>query len=287
MSSLSPIDQFYQVLLAKKILVDNPNFFHRQYLRKVWFRRILETLFTAGLINSSQSFLYSAYQEPALSPAAGIALSALFLRGRSVLPGIFLGILISYLINQLAWGSAFIQSIAFTLYIFLIRETCLRLLGAVLPLPNILIFLKFIMISAFYSGIYAYLFHLSWIAELNGILYLTPLCLLFDPYSLETLLNKQAKFVWLGLLALILLQLLLLYFMPAPLSLLAGSIMMLAVLTYAFYFSPVACGIALLCLSAIYLSLNQTEPYIYALQALLGLSLALLGFSSTSKSTDL
>lgn len=195
-----PVNQFYQALLTKKIGDCKPNFFRHHYLQIYWFRRLIETFFIAALVNNTQIYFLSIGTESAFSPASGVALAALFLRGRTALFGIFLGTLISHTTHHVSIHLALLYSACFTIYIFLIREICLRTIGPVIPLPNWRIFNLFLLICAILSAIYLFLINyafsahinifLRWLAELNGILYLTPLCLLFDlysPYSLPTL----------------------------------------------------------------------------------------------------
>lgn len=195
-----PIDQFYQALLTKKIVNFKPNFFRQRYLQIYWFRRVIETFFVTALVNNTQIFSLSIGTGSAFAPASGIALAALFLRGRTVLFGIFLGTLISHTTHHVSIPLSLLYSACFTAYIFLIREICLRTIGPVIPLPNRRIFNQFLLICAISSAIYLFLLQsafsaqinlpLRWLAELNGILYLTPLCLLFDlysPYSLPTI----------------------------------------------------------------------------------------------------
>lgn len=284
MSSLSPINQFYQALLEKKVLGIKPNFFRQRYLKIYWLRRIIETFFVAALINTTQTFSLSTGSESTLSPATGIALAALFLRGRTMLVGIFLGTFISHLIHHVPAVSSFFYGVCFTLYIFLIREICLRWVGPILPLNKISIFIKFLLICAILSIGYLFLLKFiftpninllsRWLSEINGILYLVPLCFLFDPYSPETLFNKKQKKWWLSTIGLLILQLLLL-FIPAKFFIMGSLFMLTGILAYAYYFPPITVGITLLCLSAFYIGLNISTPVIFVLQAMLGLAFSL------------
>lgn len=252
MSSLSPIDQFYQALLAKKILDLKPNFFRRRYLQIYWLRRLIETLFLTALINSTQIFSLSTGSESALSPATGIALSALFLRGQTMLLGIFLGSFISHLSHHVPVMLSLFYSTYFTLYIFLIREACLRWIGTVIPLNKVSVFIKFLLVcsilSIFYLFSLKFMFSANinlfprWLSEINGILYLTPLCFLFDPYSFDNSYTQSS-----------LVQ-------PTQHKTKARRI----------YSPPIIVGITLLFLSGIYIGLNINMPVVFALQAILG-----------------
>ncbi len=285
MSSFSPIDRFYQALLANKILTTTSHAYYRQYLKQYWFRRILETLFIAALINSSQMFSLVSGEVMALSPTTGVALSAVFMRGYTALVGIFLGLMLGQLVHAAPFLFSFSNSIFFTFYIFILREICLQWVGATLPLPNLTIFLKFLFVCAViafgFVGTLNFIFPIQatiftqWLAQMNGILYLTPLCLAFDPYSPEKLFNKNQPHWWLGLIGLLILQTVL-FLLPQTYHWFTSTTMILAIVAYGYFFNIVKMGIALLCLSALYIGLDQNTPLVFALQAGLGLSLSLI-----------
>lgn len=260
--ALSPLsDHFYQFVLASNPSLLKEVSFQKKYWRTVFYRRALETLFVAALMNGAQTFTVS-QGSPFLLPATGLGLSALFLRGRTILFGIFLG----YALHE-----GLYQAILWTLTLFLIRETCLQHIGATIPLRKPKTLLAFTGISLFYL-----LFLPQTFAHLNGILYLTPLCLTLEPFALEKFLAHENRRAWIGAFMLFIVHGSLLFLPPHYLPA-AMWILPFFVGLYAFYFPPIFVGLSLLILSTLILTL----PYGWlsaewlSLQACIALSISL------------
>lgn len=292
--------RFYEAVLTKKNLLAKPRSFRADYLRHFWIRRVCETLFVTALISGSQQHLLMDGIFGPISPVTGIALSALFLRGRSMLVGIFLGNLISYLFSYVPMGAAMLYSSIFTLYILLIRETCLRLMGPVTPLDKVETLIQFTVICSFFSALHVILmstvliipisFYQTWLGELNGILYLTPLCLMFEPFSTERFFTKQAWRWWICSLVILVLQCAMLvapesYIFPTSMTMFA------IICVYAFIFEPIPLGFTLLGLSVLYLGTSFSQHAyeskaiitILLLQAIISLSITICRFQRIGK----
>jgi len=79
----------------------------RAYRRLVFSRRAAELVISTLIMFSSQRLLLHLDLHPALWPATGVGLCALFLRGNFLLFGIFLGTLGSYLYNHTSFLLSF------------------------------------------------------------------------------------------------------------------------------------------------------------------------------------
>lgn len=236
-------------------------FYYRNAFLKIFFkRRLAETAFMIMLILGAQPFLIDNLHTP-LSPITGISLSALFLRGRFMLIGILLGSFFSYLINHVEISTALMASLLFTALIALIREIGLLWCGPVIPLARVSTFLKFVLITFLFCALHVFLlnqlfenvsFYTQFLSEVNGILYLTPLCLLFEPFALERYFTKSNWPWFLATLAILLYQGLVSTFIFS-----LGLLGMLCL--YAIRFPPIPVGITLLGLSVWYLALVGGE----------------------------
>lgn len=269
--------------------------FQTDYLRIYGLRRVCETLFIAALIyGCQQHLLIDGFFGP-ISPVTGAALSALFLRGRTMLLGIFLGNLISYITSQVDLPSALLFSSLFTGTVFLTREVCLRWIGPVAPLSKANVLFQFFLVASLFSGIHILLvnaflirpipLYISWLGEVNGILYLTPLCLLLEPFANERYFNRQAWHWWVFSLALIASQLLIFLVPESAMNIHLGlsCVIFALVCLYGYYFEPIPLGITLLGLSVLYLGTSLMQSAydsnliitVLALQALLGFSISI------------
>lgn len=267
-------------------------------------RRVFETLFIAALIFGSQQHLLIDGIFGPISPVTGIALSALFLRGRTMLLGIFLGNLISYLVSQIDLPIAILYSFIFTCYIFLTREACLLWIGPVVPLNKTKSLIQFFIICAIFSGIHVLLvsellivplsLYSSWLGEVNGMLYLTPLCLLFEPFAHERYFTKRAWRWGAVTIALMACQTAI-FLVPENFEFALSLIVFALVCLFGFCFPPIPLGVTLLGLSVLYLGTSLMQSAydsreiitVLMLQALLGYSISIHRYNKKSNIPNL
>lgn len=221
---MSPKERFLAFrtqLTALNFPVIQSQHFMYSYYRLVLIRRFTELVISILLIYGGQLFVI---QNGFFSPVwagTGVALAAVFLRGHFVLVGIFLGTLLSYLHNHYSWNIGIIQSGLFTLYIYLIRLCCLKFVGPITPLSEIKVFWKFLTVIVILSVldislIYAifnktrdinnsfiHFFLTNLWGQLNGILCITPLCLIFEPFTPTRYFQKTNWPWWLSSISII------------------------------------------------------------------------------------
>lgn len=201
---ISKTDQFQQFehfIDQHTVIKDKAQVCYRQYYHLFLFRRLAEFLLTAVFVYVGMNFLILSHFNLPLWPATGVALTVVFLRGNYPYLGIALGAIGAFYINcQYVWFSL-LQGIVFTLYIYLLRFSLLRWVGAIQPLSHYRILFYFIVLCAAFTFAHVislyfitHLFELPWpfkqtdvymhcLAELNGILCLTPLTLSFNPFT--------------------------------------------------------------------------------------------------------
>lgn len=264
------IDQRLKALQTAVVPNISPSYYRNRYLRLVFTRRATELAVCTLLIFGGQQFFVQNHFYSALWPASGVALSALFLRGNFLILGIFLGSFASYALNSVSLLMSGLYSLLFTCCMFLIRYLSLRIIGPVTPLAHRAILVKFIVVVILLSGIHTgalcqvmppyFQWLQSWLAEITGILCLTPLCLTFEPFAPQRYFTLKAWRWWLSAIILIGCYFLF-YWVPAGApSLWLSLIFFCGICAYAKAFGQIPLGITLLGISVVYLS-GQSYPY--------------------------
>ncbi|MCS5710865.1 hypothetical protein [Candidatus Berkiella aquae] len=269
MSSVTENQQaFAKTMLAKHPHTKPIPVYQNRFYRLYFTRRFCEWLFSAVLIFSGQEFLLQNGLYSAVWPAAGVGLSALFLRGNVMLLGIFTGLFASYLFNHFPFTVSISNSILFTLNLYLIRYCCLRFFGSIAPLHTSRVCLQLISVVVVFCALHTgwqYLFYpdLPWLmaffGELNGILCLTPLCLVLEPFTVKRLFMKGSFPAWLfgGLLVIGHSSL---FFIPQAFAVIWAAILLIGLCVYAYQFRGAATGMLLLGTSVVYLTATL-EPF--------------------------
>jgi len=291
---------FYNAVVTKKWASAKQTHYGWRYLRLIFVRRNLEFLFSAILVLSGQQLLIETGFSSPLWVPVGVALSALFLRGNALLPGIFCGILLSYLTNNFSGAQALAQSFLFVTCLFSLRILGLRWIGPIAPLSRVSVLWKFLALTSVICAVHVLLFYTllhdlppslsfwyrGWLGEMLGIVCLTPLCLMFDPFVPSTYFQRKTWGWWVsgGLLALAHGGLIGLSAMPAlwlSLGLLIGTAV------YARCWGKIPTALLLLITSVIYLGgvdfLPPNAPLllsIFGLSAIVSLSIAISAHSS-------
>ncbi len=260
-------ETFATEVVSKQLAVPQPALqsrFNRLYIT----RRLFEWLFSAVLIFGGQEFLLKNGMYSPAWPAAGVGLSALFLRGDILVLGIFTGSLTSYLFNNFPLTVSLSNSILFTANLWLIRFCCLRFFGTIAPMHATKVCLQFIAVVVFFCGLHTgwqYLFYpelpwlMAFIGEVNGILCLTPLCLSLEPFTVKRLFVRGSLPAWLAGGTLVVGHSLF-FFLPAKLAVPWAIILMVAIYIYAHHFRAAATGMTLLAISVVYLT-GALEPF--------------------------
>ena len=306
---------FKASLAEKNLIPPGRRSFRAGYCRLVFMRRAFEFIISSLLFCGGQQFLISNNFFSPIWLTTGAALAAIFLRGNFLLVGIFVGTLIGYLINHLPWHISLTLSLLFVIYIYLIRKLAFLTMGPVAPLFNNAILWKFYGLIAVLSAVYSYLFfslmglksvgatfflvYTGWLAQINGILCITLICLMFDPYLMYRHFHKVR--LWSILAMVIVICHLFYFFIPAGTPTLILSIIFLAIMCgYGKYFGKVATCATLLGIAVIYLG-GIISPFhlfqpnssrlqvmitltLFTLTAMLSISVAMLKRADTFKS---
>lgn len=269
-------------------LIEKTPSYHSIYQRLVIKRRVTEFVMCYLLILGGQQLLIQNIFFAPLWPAAGVALSAVFLRGNTMLLSIFMGTLTSLWVFHPPLLPSLFYSGLFTLMIYLIRYCALRYIGAVQPIVQRRILINFIGIISVFCALHItllqFLGELPWIisflSEMNGFLCLTPLCLIFTPFVPAEYFH--AKLTWWRWALLIIFAHSLFFFLAPGLPsimLAVGFFFILAF--YARIYGQIPTGIALLGISTLYLGGTLPFPHLFSplsseweTQILLGIFLA-------------
>lgn len=267
---------FLSALAANPPLAGQPLHFTHAYYRLVLTRRIAETLIMALLIMGGQQFLIQHTFLSALWPITGVALAGVFLRGNFLLLGTFLGSLVGYLHFHLPLGASLALSFLFTIYIFLLRYLSLKWMGPITPIPTLKIWVKFCLLISLLSAVHISLllkiltslfpfkptlfnWVIGWLGQVNGILCLTPLCLIFDPFA-PARYFRLSQWSWWTCAGLIIGINLVYFLCSASYSLTFSIITGLVIMAYALRFGQIPTGITLLGLSVLQLSMFTLTP---------------------------
>lgn len=135
--------------------------------------------------------------------ATGSSCAYLFLRGYSVMPGIFLGTLCAYLLAKAALWTAFLCASLFVLQAILLFMFCYRFLGPTLIFYNLKSFTLYILYTLILTGLISYLLLSTcytalsttkpmlelglqwWLANFNGVIIFSSGLLTLDAYFLD------------------------------------------------------------------------------------------------------
>ncbi|HVV67563.1 MAG TPA: hypothetical protein VHE99_00780 [Gammaproteobacteria bacterium] len=266
----------FKASLAEKNVVLPLHSFRSEYNRLIFKRRALEFIISTLLFYGGQQFLIANAFFAPMWLTTGAALAAIFLRGNFLLLGIFAGTLIAYLANHLSWDISLLLSLIFVIYIYLMRKLAFLTIGPIVPLYNNAVLWKFYALIAVLSAVYSYVFFtlmvlkslsgllffwvfMGWLAQINGILCVTLICLVFDPYVMYRHFHKVR--LWSILAVVIVICHLFYFFVPAGIPSLVLSILFFAIFcVYAKYFGKVATCTMLLGVSVIYLG-GITAPF--------------------------
>lgn len=283
MSSFNENQETFATIVVAKQLAVPAQAIQARYNRLYFTRRICEWLFSTILIFGGQQFLLENGLYSPVWPAAGVGLSALFLRGDILVLGIFTGTFASYLFNHFPITVSLANSLMFTLNLYLIRFCCLRFFGSIAPMHSTRICLQFLFITMLFCTLHTgwqYLYYpdLPWlmalIGEVNGILCLTPLCLSLEPFVVKRLFVKGSLRAWLcGII--ILLGHTAFFFMPAQFAIPFAGLLVVSLLVYATHFRAASTGMLLLAISVVYLT-GTLDPFQlfqedYSLKIVLGI----------------
>jgi len=180
-------------------------------------RILTEFLLSAVFVYIGLNFLILSQFTLAIWPATGVALTLVFIRGYYPCLGVVVGAFCAYYINSHFLSFSAIQAIGFASYICLTRYLALKWIGAIQPLNKLSSLILFLILSLatttahvfFHQAIISY-FDLSWhtslqntaihvLSQFNGILCLTPLTLILDPFAPKTYFsfNKKNMSWWL------------------------------------------------------------------------------------------
>lgn len=208
------------------LLQSNPG---QQFKRLSAQRIITENLFILIIQYIGLGFGTLSIHPTLLWFASGTSCAYIFLRGYSVLPGIWLGTFLAYLLAKAGFWAAFFCGTLFSLQAVLLLWFCYQFLGPTLIFYQWNTFILFTLytsvLTALISSGLLYICYSSlpasvsfikmglhwWLANFNGILIFATSLVTFDAYFLDVYASKQLKKLGLifGLFALLILTLVL------------------------------------------------------------------------------
>tara|TARA_R110002110_G_scaffold121431_2_gene297282 strand:- start:114515 stop:115444 length:930 start_codon:yes stop_codon:yes gene_type:complete len=177
---------------------------YKQFNVLFFFRILTEFLLSAVFIYIGINFLILSQFTLAIWPASGVALTLVFIRGYYPCLGMFVGAFCAYDINSHLLSFSALQAVNFVSYIALTRYLALKWIGAIQPLNKLSVLVLFLGLVALTTACHIFLhqslityFGLPWtynlqnsithfLAQFNGILCLTPLTLILDPFAPKT-----------------------------------------------------------------------------------------------------
>lgn len=208
-------------------------------LRKLMFIRLLSenaVVFLLQYIGLMLSTLATVYSP--LWFATGTAVAFVFLRGYAVLPGIFLGTFVAYILAKAPITVAVIAAVIMTLQAFLLRFFCFRYIAPSLIFRDRSQFIFFALGSALITAGSTWLLLLAmhknilglaaWLANFNGLLIFAYALITLDAYfpQIKTLQRANLKQVSILYLAMIIMTLLVLL-LPMPLFTIFAELLLL------------------------------------------------------------
>lgn len=273
------------------------------YLRLMLSRRLTETIVIGILIYGGQQILLHHTFFSPIWPASGVALSAIFLRGNFLLLGVALGTLLSYLHNHVPWILSLAHSGLEVSFIYLVKRLALRWIGAI-TFYTVRVAWQFMLLAAMMSGLHVWLhlelvkvvyplfkfdfsyWYLGALGELNSILCLTPLCLIFDPFTTRRYFHRQAWRCW-GYALLLLVAQIGYFFLPSLFCIALGIFTLLLLNRYALCFGQVPLTCTLLGIAVIYLGGNIIPLHLFDYQHPLWVVTTLITLLTLTASTSL
>ncbi len=280
----SKLNSFREAVIAKKYPLQKLPTYRTSFRRLYLTRRAAEFILSALLIFSGyQLIIVNDFFSPVWL-YAGVAVSALFLRGNALLAGIFAGSLFCYLYYGYPFSFSLKQALCFSLIIYLIRATSLKFVGPVAPLASLAVLWKFILICAVFSAIHVsligFLFSqnyqtsvsifgwtVAFLGELNGILCLTPLCLAFTPFVAQRYLTKKSKvWAWIGAL-IVICHFGFFWVDNGYMSFLLALLLSFCIIGYALCFSLIPLCVTLFGTSIVYLAGALPDAYLFQEQS--------------------
>lgn len=277
MSPEERFQAFKAAVITKDLFTVQATSFTTFYHRLVLTRRLLELIISILLIFGGQLFVIQNGFFCPVWAGTGVALSAIFLRGNFLLVGIFLGSISSYLYNHYSLLQSILLSILFTAYIYLIRQCCLRFIGPVTPFAETKVLWKFIVVIGILTALdvslifllldsikplnlsFSNFFLAAYWGQLNGILCITPLCLIFEPFIPERYFQKT-NWQWkIGVILIIACQFLVYVFPQCLFNI--GLALFSAIFLFFFgkQYGQFPTGVALLGISVVYLGANHCQ----------------------------
>ncbi len=269
-SSVKRLDKFREAVQANHLISATVPDFQAYYNRLYITRRVAEFILSALIIfGGHQLIIINSFFSP-VWPAAGVALSALFLRGNTLLAGIFAGTLTSYLYNHFSFVMGLRQSLAFTLCILLVRSLSLKWSGPISPLYSKKVLWQFSLIAILCCAVHVsvmglmftqandtsitwYGWSVAFLGELNGILCLAPLSLVFDPFVVLHYFNKKNR-TWQLVAAFIVLAHIFSFIIQGIPSILLTLSFFILLCTFAYYFGLIPLCITLFGVSIVYIA---------------------------------
>jgi hypothetical protein len=171
-TSLPDLTRQFQKLFLQRLLAENILVFLLQY---------------SGLMLST----LSSHVTP-LWLASGTATAFIFLRGVSVLPGIFIGSFFACIMAKSGMSIALVCAVIFSMQVFLLLAVTYRFIGPSLIFYSRKTFAKFIFVSALLTGAGSFAFEYfcapdlhvaeSWLANFNGTLIFSFALITLDSY---------------------------------------------------------------------------------------------------------
>lgn len=185
---------------------------------RLWLTRVVtEFCLTAAFIYVGLNFLLLSQFSLNVWPAAGVGLTVLFLRGYSPIIAIGVGAFSAFYFHPFSWYFSLLQALGMTLYIYSLRALSIKWIGPIQPVnqcTQLFFFLLLSLVLTLSHIIYLYVLFFSFIgtsslkfshllihtfAEYNGIVCLTPLALMLDPYTIKNYFSKnKLNFTWWG-----------------------------------------------------------------------------------------
>lgn len=263
--------RFTSSLVAKKIIRANSHTYRNAYSRLFWIRRLTEFFFTGLLIYAGSEFFFINQFAP-IWAFSGVALSALYMRGHVSLIPIFISFYISFYCAGFGSFVSGWQSFLFTLIMFSIRYTGMGLIGAVIPLASLSVYVKWLLIVLFFVAAHIMIMfphasaldrYTAFLGEMNGILCLTPLCLIFTPFTPQYYFNLR-RWPWIAG-SLVILTLHFGFFILPTMWLSFYAVLMLLLLVAYARFGVFPLCITILCLSVFYIASSEGRSLFQAI----------------------
>lgn len=199
---------------------DQSKVYWLKFYQLFFIRFFLEFCITAAFIYVGYNFIIQSQFSLNLWPAPGVALTVLFLRGYLPAVAIYIGTFFAFYQNDFSLLFSNLQAIGFCSFVLATRYLTLRLIDPIQPVHksySLLAFISIVLPLSFCHCALNFIFFkstdyiwphsfmdLCWqsLAQFNGIVCLTPLTLMLDPYAIKSYFSKRWTNIiwWLGLL---------------------------------------------------------------------------------------